>query len=65
MTQHKNEERKNAYIQRHKKNENWTAAGFKTAGFWSKWANWNKPTLQASINDINKKFKSLNVKLKI
>ena len=65
MTQHKNEDRKHAYIQRHKKHENWTASGFKTAGFWSKWANWNKPTLQASVNDINKKFKSLNVKLKI
>ena len=32
-TKHKNDERKNAYIQRHKKNEHWTAAGFKIRWF--------------------------------
>ena len=29
----------------------------------SKHALWNKPTIQASIEDINKKFKSLNIKM--
>ena len=39
-------------------------SGVKTAGFWSKNVLWNKPTLKSSVDDINKKFKSLNVKMK-
>ena len=60
---HKDKERKLAYIKRHKNNKNmvWMAL---TAGFWSRWTLWNKPTLQASIADINKKFNYLNVKMK-
>ena len=65
MTQHKKEVRKHAYIQRHKKNENWTAAGFNTAGLLSKHFLWNKKTLAASVMDVNEKFKNLNVKMKI
>ena len=64
-TKHKNDERKNAYVQRHKKNGHWTAAGFKTAGFLSKHLLWNKKTLAASVKDVNDKFKNLNVKMKI
>jgi len=63
-TIHKDKERKERYIDRHSKNENWGATGVKTAGFYSKNILWNKPTLQASIADINNKFKSLNVKFK-
>ena len=61
---HKNEDRKQRYINRHKKNETWGADGVETAGFWAKNLLWNKPTLQASIDDINKRFKKLNVKYK-
>ena len=64
FTKHKDTERKNRYIDRHKKNENWNASGAKTAGFYSKHVLWNKPTLKASIDDINKRFKGLNVKMK-
>ena len=63
-TKHKNPDRKDRYIDRHKKNEDWTKSGAKTAGFYSRWITWNKPTLKASIDDINKRFKSLNVKMK-
>ena len=63
-TLHKDKERKDRYDNRHKKNEDWSATGIKTAGFWSKNILWNKPTLTGSVNDINKKFKTLNVKLK-
>ena len=63
-TKHKDKDRKERYIDRHKKNENWNASGAKTAGFYSKHVLWNKPTLKASIDDINKRFKSLNVKMK-
>ena len=63
-TKHKDKERKDAYINRHKKNEDWTKTSVKTDGWMSKHVLWNKPTLQASVADINKRFKSLNVKIK-
>ena len=61
-TKHKDIERKNRYINRHKENENWNDP--LTAGFYSKNILWNKPTLNESIKDINKKFKNMNIKLK-
>ena len=64
FTKHKNTERKERYIDRHKKNEDWTKSGVKTAGFWSRHILWAKPTLKQSIDDINKRFKNLNVKMK-
>ena len=64
FTKHKDKERKEAYISRHKKNEDWTKSGVKTAGFWSKHILWSKPTLKESIDDVNKRFKNLNIKMK-
>ena len=61
MTQHKNENRKERYIDRHKKNENWNDP--KTAGFWSRWLLWNKPTLTESIGDTNSKLENVHIKL--
>ena len=52
FTIHKDEARKQRYINRHKNNENWTKSGIDTAGFWSRWYLWNKPTKQQSYNDI-------------
>ena len=56
FTKHKDKDRKEAYIVRHKKNENWNASGVKTAGFWSKNLLWNKKTLKDSVDDINKRL---------
>lgn len=53
-TKHKDEERKQRYIDRHKKRENWN--DIKTAGFWSKHLLWNKSTLKASKADIASTF---------
>ena len=64
FTKHNNPDRKEAYLARHKKNEDHGLRGAKTAGFWSANVLWNKPTLKASIGDINKMFKSLKVKMK-
>ena len=64
FTKHKNKERKDRYIDRHKAREGWTKSSAKAAGFYSKHVLWNQPTLKASIDDINKKFKSLNVNMK-
>ena len=55
-TKHKDKERMFRYSSRHKKRENWGKSGLGTAGFWSKWILWNKPTLAASITDTKKKF---------
>ena len=54
FTQHKDEDRKMRYKQRHEKRENWNDPG--TAGFWSLHLLWNKPTLKASLSDTIKKF---------
>lgn len=54
FTQHKDEDRKQAYLARHKNNENWN--DYKSAGSLSRHLLWNKPSLSASYNDYVKKF---------
>ena len=61
-TKHKDPERKQRYLNRHKKNENWSDPT--TAGFYATNLLWNMPTLTGSIKDTNKKFKNINIKLK-
>ena len=56
-THHKDDERKLRYIKRHSSNENWSKSGIDTAGFWSRWLLWNKPSIRASYNDIKSRFK--------
>jgi hypothetical protein len=56
-TKHKDSERKERYIIRHKSKENWKKTGIKTAGFWSRWILWNKPSISSSIKDTEKRFK--------
>jgi flagellar biosynthesis GTPase FlhF len=55
-TKHKDPERKNRYVTRHKKRENWGKSGIKTPGFWSRWLLWNKPSLGGSKKDISFRF---------
>ena len=61
MTQHKNEERKQRYIDRHSKRENWNDPT--TAGFYAKNILWNKPTISESIRDTNTRFKNIHISL--
>ena len=56
FTKHKDEARKQRYINRHKKNENWTKSGIDTPGFWALNLLWNKPTIKESYEDIKKRF---------
>jgi hypothetical protein len=56
MSIHKDEQRKQRYIDRHKHNENWSKSGIDTAGFWSRWLLWNKPTIKESYTDIKRRF---------
>lgn len=53
MLIHKNEDRKNRYISRHKW-EDWT--DLTKAGSWARWILWNLPTLKESIKNMEKKF---------
>lgn len=55
FTQHQDEKRKELYLARHKKNEDWEDEY--TAGFWSRHLLWNKPSLKEAIKDIEERFK--------
>lgn len=55
-TIHKNNLRKESYLKRHQKNENWGKSGILTRGFWSRWILWNKPTIEGSLRDLRKRF---------
>ena len=61
-TIHKDDERKQRYLDRHRKNENW--ADYNTASFYATNLLWNKKTLSESIKDTNTRFKNLKIKLK-
>lgn len=59
FTIHKDEDRKQLYLDRHRKRENWD--DYMSAGSLSRFLLWNKPTLQASLKDYRNKF---NLKIK-
>lgn len=63
-TIHKDKDRKERYIIRHKANEDWSSQGYETAGFYSRWILWNLPSLRASVADTHR-FSNINIKLKI
>ena len=61
FTQHGDEKRKAAYLVRHEAREDWTLQGVTSAGFWARYILWNKPSVAASIADVNRRFKSLSL----
>ena len=54
-TKHKDHARMLRYDKRHKAHENWS--DLNTPGAWAKWVLWNKPSLQDSIKDMERRFK--------
>jgi hypothetical protein len=54
FTTHHDEERKNRYLKRHNKHEDWNKPD--SAGALSRWILWNKSTVQSSIRDYKSKF---------
>ena len=44
-TMHKDHARMLRYLGRHRRRENWTSTGRYTAGFWSRWFLWSKPSI--------------------
>ncbi len=60
FTIHKDPERKERYLQRHKgMGEDWSNP--LTAGFYATNLLWNKETLTESIRDTNRRFKNINI----
>lgn len=56
FTKHRDEERKQRYLDRHRAREDWTKQGVLTSGFWSRHILWNKPTLSESLRDVKERF---------
>ena len=56
FTIHKDEARRQRYIERHKNRENWSKSGIDTAGWWSYWYLWSKPTKKEAYNYIKSHF---------
>ena len=54
FTLHHDEERKERYLNRHRKNEHWDKAD--TPGALSRYILWNKKTVKASLKDYKKRF---------
>jgi len=53
-TIHKDDERKQRYLARHRANENWD--DYMSSGALSRWILWQKPTISESYNDYIKRF---------
>jgi hypothetical protein len=54
FTIHHYEDRKERYIKRHQKRENWNDST--TAGFWARWMLWEKPSIAEAIANIKRRF---------
>lgn len=54
FTIHKDIERRERYLKRHSKSENWNDKF--SAGALSRWVLWNKPSLRASWTDYKRRF---------
>jgi len=54
FTTHRDTERKDKYIARHKDKEKWDDPY--TKGFWSRWLLWEKKTIKASVKFIEENF---------
>ena len=63
-TQHKDSKRKENYISRHAKNEDWSKSNIASAGFMSRHVLWEKDTINKSIQNLNSKYKDVKFKYK-
>ena len=58
FTKIKDAEQRKRYIDRHKK-EDHAISNLKSAGFMARHILWNKPSVQQSVNDLNKKYTNI------
>lgn len=43
--------------------ERWGIDGIRTAGFWSRWLLWSKPSLRGAARGVESKFRSVRIRL--
>ena len=55
-TTHNDDVKRKSYIAGHSVNEDWSKKGIHSAGFWSRWLLWAKPTIKGSTKELQKKF---------
>ena len=55
-TIHHDSDRMKRYLMRHRSREDWSRKGLYTAGFWSRWLLWSKPSLDGAKKLMSKKF---------
>jgi len=56
-TIHKDPSRMKRYLARHgRMGETWTKNGIKTAGFWSRWLLWSKPSMNEAKKLITRRY---------
>jgi hypothetical protein len=53
-TIHKDRVRMLRYLTRHESRENWKRSGAKTAGFWSRWVLWSRPSFRQALSQTQK-----------
>jgi len=57
FTIHKDPERMRRYLARHSRmGETWNKTGIRTAGFWSRWLLWSRPSMPEAKKYITKRF---------
>jgi hypothetical protein len=60
-TMHKDPQRMELYIKRHSgMGEDWTDSGIMTAGWWSRWLLWSKPSFKDALKLVMSKLKKSN-----
>ena len=62
-TIHKDDKRKERYLNRHVKRERWDDP--LTAGFYSRWILWNEKTIEDSLADLVKRFNNSSIVYKL
>ncbi len=56
-TIHKDPVRMKRYLARHgRMGENWTKNGIRTAGFWSRWLLWSRPSMSEAKRLLSSRF---------
>lgn len=56
-TIHKDPERMKRYLARHSRGgETWSKKGVRTAGFWSRWLLWSKPSMPEAKRMMSSRF---------
>ena len=65
FTIHKNHDRMLRYVARHRRmRENWSRTGRYSAGFWSRWLLWSKPSMGAALQVVRQKLPGYKVTLR-